>query len=118
MHFLADESCDMAVVRALQGIGHDVVRVADRGAGIKDIEVAEIARKERRVLLTEEKDFGQLVHAMSGMGVGVVLFRFPHHARSDIGKAAVSAVEALAERLHASFVVVEPWRFRIADLKP
>jgi hypothetical protein len=81
MHFLADESCDMAVVRALQGIGHDVVRVADRGAGIKDIEVAEIAR-------------------------------------SDIGKAAVSAVEALAERLHASFVVVEPWRFRIADLKP
>jgi len=118
MHFLADESCDMAVVRALQGVGHDIARVADRIPGAKDIEVAEIARKEKRILLTEDKDFGQLVHAMSGMGVGVVLFRFPHHARSDIGNAAVSAVGALKERLHASFVVVEPGRFRIADLKP
>jgi predicted nuclease of predicted toxin-antitoxin system len=118
MRFLADESCDMAVVRALQGAGHEVARVAERGTGIKDIEVAEIARKERRIVLTEDKDFGQLVHAMSGMGVGVVLFRFPHHARREIGDAAVGAAEALGDRLHASFVVVEPGRFRIADLKP
>jgi len=108
----------MAVVRALQGMGHDVARVSERGAGIKDIQVAKIAQEEHRVLLTEDKDFGQLVHAVSGMGVGVVLFRFPRQARAAIGAAAASAVRALGERLHAAFVVVEPGRFRIADLRP
>ncbi|MGD9954160.1 MAG: DUF5615 family PIN-like protein [Burkholderiales bacterium] len=118
MRFLADESCDMAIVRALQSSGHDVARVADRAAGMMDDRVAAIAQEERRVLLTEDKDFGQLVHAVSGMRVGVMLFRFPHGARSDIGRAAAEVVRDLQERLHASFVVVEPGRFRISDLKP
>ena len=118
MRFLADESCNMAVVRALRKQGHDVTRVVDRANGIKDVAVARIAREEQRVLLTEDKDFGQMVHAVSGVNVGVVLFRFPHGARSEIGAAAVRAVDALGERLHATFVVVEPGRFRITDLNP
>jgi len=118
MRFLADESRDMAVVRALRDAGHDVARVIDRGAGTKDILVARSAQEERRILLTEDKDFGQLVHAASGITVGVVLFRFPHRARAEMGAAAASAVRALGERLHTAFVVVEPGRFRIAELKP
>ncbi|MGE3424963.1 MAG: DUF5615 family PIN-like protein [Dehalococcoidia bacterium] len=118
MRFLADESCDMAIVRALRGDGHDVARVADTTAGMKDDRVAAIAQEEKRILLTEDKDFGQLVHAVSGMRVGVMLFRFPHGTRSDIGRAATDVVKDLRERLHASFAVVEPGRFRISDLKP
>jgi predicted nuclease of predicted toxin-antitoxin system len=118
MRFLADESCDMAVVLALRDAGHDVMRVFDRGRGTKDAQVAQIAQEEQRVLLTEDKDFGQLVHAASRIAVGVVLFRFPHRARSEIGAAAASAVGALGDRLRTAFVVVEPGRFRIAELKP
>jgi len=108
----------MAVVRALLELGHDVARVSERGAGLKDIMVAKLAQEEHRILLTEDKDFGQLVHASSAMAVGVVLFRFPHRARTEIGAAAASAVRALGERLRTAFVVVEPGRFRIAELKP
>lgn len=117
MRFLADESCHMAVVTTLRSQGHDVVRVADRRGGIKDIAVAQWAQDEQRILLTEDKDFGQMVRAVSGVSVGVVLFRFPHGARSGIGAAATSAVQAMGERLHSTFIVVEPGRFRVTELR-
>lgn len=95
MRFLADESCDMAVVRALRAAEHDVDLVRDRGIGLQDESVARIAQVEQRILLTEDKDFGQLV-----------------------GAAAANAVAALGDRLKTGFVVVEPGRFRITELKP
>ncbi len=61
MRFLADESCDFSIVRALRGAGHDVVAVAEQSGGIPDDVVIELARADSRVLLTEDKDFGQLV---------------------------------------------------------
>ena len=118
MRFLADESCDMAVVRALRAAEHDVALVRERGAGLKDAAVARMAQEEQRVLLTEDKDFGQLVHAATGVNAGVMLLRFPRVARSDIGPAAADAVSALGDRLRTAFVVVEPGRFRITELKP
>ena len=118
MRFLANESCDMTVVRALRAKQHDVSLVRERGAGIKDALVARIAQEEQRVLLTEDKDFGQLVHAATGVSVGVMPLRFPRNARSEIGMAAASAVDALGERLKTAFVVVEPGRFRLTELKP
>ena len=63
MHFLADESCDFAIVRELRAAGHDVQAVADTARGAKDADVVRLAREGRRVLLTEDKDFGQLVTA-------------------------------------------------------
>ena len=107
----------MAVVRALRKNGHDVARVRERGAGIKDLVVARMAQDEQRILLTEDKDFGQLVHALSGVKAGVLLLRFPHNARAQIGSSASNAVDALAERLKAAFVVVEPGRFRVTEHK-
>ena len=43
MRFLADESCDFAIVRALRDAGHDVMAVAENHAGAEDIVVAELA---------------------------------------------------------------------------
>ena len=63
MQFIADESCDFAVVRELRAAGHDVIAVAELDAGIEDDVVTARALGERRVLLTEDKDFGQIVFA-------------------------------------------------------
>ena len=115
MRFLADESCDMTVVRALQSAGHDVVAVRERQAGLTDVAVARIAKEEKRILITEDKDFGQLVHAATDVTAGVILLRFPRNARSEIGRAAMNAITVLGERLKTAFVVVEPGRFRITE---
>lgn len=64
MRFLADESCDYAVVTALRAANHDVVAVSETNAGAQDALVFAMARDEARVLLTEDKDFGLLAYAV------------------------------------------------------
>jgi len=92
MQFIADESCDFAVVRALRAAGHDVVAVAELDAGLEDDSVVARALDEHRVLLTEDKDFGQIVFASGRPAAGVVFIRFPAGARSGLA-AAVCACE-------------------------
>ena len=73
MRFLADESCDFAVVRALHATGHDVLAVAEIAPRADDAHVIRLAVSQQRVLLTEDKDFGQLVFAHGTRAHGVVL---------------------------------------------
>jgi predicted nuclease of predicted toxin-antitoxin system len=90
MRFLADESCDFAVVRALRAVGHDVSTVSDVAPGAEDYVVATLADEESRVLLTEDKDFGQLAYATG---------RIRRH-------------------LIGAFLVVEPGRARLGRFEP
>jgi predicted nuclease of predicted toxin-antitoxin system len=113
MRFLADESCDFAVVRALRDTGHDVATVADVAPGADDHVIAALADSQNRVLLTEDKDFGQLAYATARSKSGVILIRFPAHARSALAGAIVAVVTELADRLLGAFAVVEPGRVRL-----
>jgi predicted nuclease of predicted toxin-antitoxin system len=63
LNFLADESCDFGVVRALRENGHDVLAVCEVAKRLEDSDVIELSAREDRVLITEDKDFGQLVYA-------------------------------------------------------
>jgi len=116
MRFLADESCDFAVVLALRAAGHDVLAVAEVARGAKDPEVIRLARGEGRVLLTEDKDFGQLVYARGQGGDGVVFLRFPAAARAQAPTAVLELVSKFGERLPTAFVVLEPGRARIGSM--
>lgn len=114
MRFLADESCDFAVVRALRAVGHDVVAIAEISPRATDEAVMELAIREGRILLTEDKDFGQLVHANQAAAGGVFLLRFPARARADLPGAVVKLVERRGEGLLGRFVVLQPGRVRIS----
>ena len=61
--FLADERCDYSVVRALKGLGLDVQAVAELSPRADDETVIDVALRDKRILLAEDKDFGQLVFA-------------------------------------------------------
>lgn len=114
MHFLADESCDFVVVRALRAAGHDVKAVAEVALGATDDVVLELALRERRVLLTEDKDFGQLFFAATKSSSGVIFIRYPVSARSILPQVILDLVNTERERLSGSFVVVQPARIRIS----
>lgn len=61
MKFLADEYCDADMIASLRADGHDVVYVMEIKPGALDQEVLKKAFDEGRILLTEDKDFGELV---------------------------------------------------------
>lgn len=112
MKFLADESCDFIVVRVLRKAGYDVQAISEISPALDDDKVIEMAIREERVLLTEDKDFGQLAMAHSESHFGVILLRFPASARTSIP---VIALEFISHQkdLRGSFVVVQPGRIRI-----
>jgi hypothetical protein len=113
MRFLADESCDFAVVRALRAAGHDVRAVADGSAGVDDDIVLDAAIQDDRVLLTEDKDFGQLFYANARPSGSVILMRFPARVRTGLPPAVVELIGQQGERLPGCFVVMQPGRTRI-----
>jgi predicted nuclease of predicted toxin-antitoxin system len=114
MKFLADESCDFAIVRALRDVGHDIVAVAEHHAGAEDSFVIELARSESRLLITEDSDFGQLVFAAARETAGVIFVRWPTLARATLPQAMVKLVADHGSTLINAFVVVEPGRFRFS----
>jgi predicted nuclease of predicted toxin-antitoxin system len=77
MRFLADESCDFSVVRALRSADHDVLAIAEVSPREEDEDVMERAVRGGRILITEDKDFGQLVYAKMQKTGGVIFIRFP-----------------------------------------
>jgi predicted nuclease of predicted toxin-antitoxin system len=113
IRFLADESCDFAVVRALRAAGYDVSAVAEIAHRADDSTVIQLALAEQRILLTEDKDFGQLVFASAYQSAGVILVRFPTQARSALPQVVLNFVGQEGSRLTGRFAVVEPGRTRI-----
>lgn len=112
--FLADESCDHSVVRALTGLGLDVLAVAELSPRADDGTVIDLALREERILLTEDKDFGQLVYANGLPSAGVILLRFPAGARARIGDAVSELVTGKGDDLQGRFVVIQPGRIRMS----
>ena len=115
MRLLADESCDFAVVRALRGAGHDVVSVRHEDPGAPDEAVIERALRDSRVLITEDKDFGQLVFASASESPGVICIRFPANARQAMAQTVVALLEHHGAKVAGRFVVVQPGRIRISE---
>jgi predicted nuclease of predicted toxin-antitoxin system len=112
MRFLADESCDFRVIRALRAAGHDITAVIETMPGTDDAAVINVAKSERRIFLTEDRDFGQLVYAAAVETSGVVLLRFPSALRANLPALVVDIVAKHGAALSGRFVVVEPGRIR------
>lgn len=113
MHFLADESCDFIVVRALRTEGYDVLAVSEYMQRSDDRVLIDQAARERRILLTEDKDFGWLVYVSHVDSAGVILLRYPGDRRSRLGQAVVDVVQEHGVNLHGHFVVMQPGHVRI-----
>ena len=114
MLFLADESCDFTIVRALRTAGHEVIAVAEISPRAEDQEVLKLAVRQKRILLTEDKDFGQLVYSHGQKTLGVIFLRFPSSARRQISRAVINLVKQQGEKLAGCFITVQPGRIRIS----
>lgn len=113
MRLLADESCDFRIVRALRAAGHDVSAVIEVAPGSGDVDVIDTAMRERRIFITEDRDFGQLVYATTKPTHGVVLLRYPSTRRANLPAVLAELVAKYGEQLGGRFVAVEPGRIRI-----
>ena len=76
MRFLLDQSADARLIPHLSQRGHDATRIGrDHPGGLPDPQVLAIAVAERRILLTDDRDFGELVFRQGQPHAGVIYFR-------------------------------------------
>ena len=77
MNFFVDESVDAAVVYRLRSDGHTVVCVWELEPGVSDEAVLAQANRDEAILVTADKDFGELVFRLGRAHNGVLLIRLP-----------------------------------------
>ena len=76
MNLLADENIPASIVRVLLEDGHDVVWIHDESPGVPDIEVLHQAQRKNRIILTFDKDFGELAIRDPAVSCpGIILIR-------------------------------------------
>ena len=108
MLFLADESCDACMVRILRAVGHDVMAVARAHQGASDTDVIDLAVGTSRILITEDKDFGQLVYASGHGHSGVILLRYPFQLRHHIAQSLSALVRDRGDALAQTVRTILP----------
>ena len=73
---LADENVPKEAILALRHLGCDIAWIQEIAPGLKNGDVVDLARKQNRILLTFDKDFGELVFREGYAGLrGVILIR-------------------------------------------
>ncbi|MEQ1930839.1 MAG: DUF5615 family PIN-like protein [Parvularculaceae bacterium] len=116
IRFLADECCPSEVVAALRSAEFDVAWVLEDSAGASDSDVIDRAAAERRVLVTEDKDFGELAYRSRRESSGICLLRLTGVEPNVKQDRILRLVTEHKSRLAKCFTVVERSRFRFRPL--
>ncbi len=114
MRFLLDQDAYAATAQFLATLGHDVVRAAQVGLSQADDEdLLMVARNERRLLVTRDRDFGGLVF-VKALGAGVLYLRVLPSTQNAVHAELERVLTTYAEEeLAYAFVVIEPSGHRI-----
>lgn len=113
LRLVADEGIDWPIVKRLRKDGYEVAYVAEMSPSIDDAWILSYANRKGALLLTADKDFGELVHRQGMVTTGVLLIRLS--GLSPQAKAAIvaTAIEDHSEELQGSFAVISPGTLRI-----
>lgn len=116
LRFIVDESTGRSVADYLRSIGCDVVEVAARMPQAVDEDILALAVSEERIVVTNDKDFGELVFRSHRRHAGVVLFRLSDESETNRIRMTRIAVEGYGDRLPGRFTVVTERTIRIRPL--
>jgi hypothetical protein len=113
MRFLADENFPFSALRLLAASGHDVVWLRKDSPGLSDVEVLRKSIQDKRILLTFDKDFGELTrHIVVPKTSGVILFRMPLPPAAEAGARLAAIIDGRSDWL-GSYSVVSRGRIRM-----
>lgn len=114
MNLLADESVERQIVERLRLDGHEVLYVAEMEPGIADEAVLERANEKPALLMTGDKDFGELVFRDKRLTAGgVILLRLAGLSAENKAEVVSAAVRTHQAEFPNQFSVVSPGRVRI-----
>ena len=113
MRFLLDENVDYRLLSFLRKRRHDGVFLTERYTyGLTDHHVLRIAEQENRILLTNDKDFGELIVRRQLSHTGVLLFRLKDETLANVQTRLEQVLTEYTDQLH-HFIVITQKRIRV-----
>ncbi len=113
MKLLADEGVDKPIVDLLRSSGFDVHYILETHQGSEDETVLQIANEEARILIIQDKDFGELVYRLQKAHFGIILLRLGNNDAHEKGKIVTFAILEHDQKLVKAFTVIQANAIRI-----
>ncbi|MEO8148967.1 MAG: DUF5615 family PIN-like protein [Bacteroidia bacterium] len=114
MKFVVDESVESEIAYALRKNNHDVIYIAEGNSGIKDLWIIQEAFKLKYILITQDKDFGELVYRLSENHSGIILIRLHGLLPSQKTDLVLKLINDYEEEiLDSSFIVLQKRLVRV-----
>ena len=117
MRFIVDECTGPAVAKWLRELEHDVFSVYDDSRGLDDESILQKAAEDERILITNDKDFGELIFKDRKIHRGIILLRLDDERIANKIRVLKILLERFADKLNNNFVVVTETTIRITRVK-
>lgn len=114
MRFLVDECTGPKVAEWLRGENHEVFSVFDEARGLEDDTIITKAFDENWILITNDKDFGEMIFRERQSHHGVVFMRLADERAANKIEVLRRLLESYSEKLPEEFVVVTETKVRFA----
>jgi len=114
MRFLVDECTGPAVAEWLREQDHEVFSVFEQARGMDDEDIIQKALDENRILVTNDKDFGEKAYRGGQLHRGVILLRLEDERTINKINVLRKVLDNYLSRLTESFIVATENRIRIA----
>ena len=119
MRFLLDQSTDARLGTYLRSLNHDATRIgAEYPSGLPDRTVLALAKREGRILITDDRDFGELVFRSKHSHAGVIYLRLNSYAELSLKIARLDYVLTHYPTQLDQFLVVTLHRVRVRMHQP
>jgi len=108
MNFPANENFPLYSITILRNVGHNVVSILEETPGAKDPDVLNRATKEELIILTFDRDYGELIyrHKFSAP-IAIVYFRFNPKTPEEPANTLLSVLEQKDISIKGKFTVIE-----------
>jgi predicted nuclease of predicted toxin-antitoxin system len=111
MVILADENIEHALITK-QKEHFDVISIYELHRGTSDLEIAELAAKANAIILTEDKDFGDLVFIHQNNHLSVILLRYTYSERNELHDVLINLLKQKSFELMGKFTTVTSKKIR------
>ncbi len=113
--FLADENIPTKTVEHLIQNGIDIISIKSFTYGMDDDEILRLAYKQRRVIITFDKEFGYLVFRKKIKTFGVLLLRFVPGSPEEVSRRIIELIENNV-KFPRNFIVLEGEKMRVRSI--
>ena len=113
---IVDENVDQWLVDKLKENTTDVISIREVHPGISDLEVIQIAKSHKGLIITEDKDFGELVFSYNLRGCSVMLLRYGKSDFAQIEKNVIKALQYYEKQPNHFFMTITSKKIRVRKI--